>query len=148
MVEFHCMLARTDVFARIGPLDEELLSANEHVDLSLLVREAGGEVWFEPASVVTYVPPRSFDAGDRGYYVLRWSRAWNRLSRERLAAKWRVDPNAGSLLGQTRWLDRKRRRGYGWAARLGPVGDALLETALTRTVARTRATNASLTNRE
>ena len=32
-VEFHCMLVRTDVLARLGPLDEELLSIAEHSDL-------------------------------------------------------------------------------------------------------------------
>jgi GT2 family glycosyltransferase len=138
MIEFHCLLVRTDVFARIGPLDEELLSANEHLDLALLVREAGGEIWFEPASVITYVPPRSFDAGDRSYYVLRWSRAWNRTSVDRFVTKWRLDPNAGSLLRQKSWLDGQRRRAYGWAAGMGRAADVLLEPLLSRAAARTR----------
>src|SRR5262249_22374309 len=42
LVEFHCMLARTDKLRSLGPLDAELLSDFEHVDLCLAVREAGG----------------------------------------------------------------------------------------------------------
>ena len=42
-LEFHCLLARTDVFDKLGPLDEELLSVHEHLDFCMAVRRAGGE---------------------------------------------------------------------------------------------------------
>ena len=38
MIEFHCVLVRRDAFDRLGPLDEQLMSAAEHTDLCLLTR--------------------------------------------------------------------------------------------------------------
>ena len=43
-VEFHCMLARRDVFEH-GLLDEDLKLVREHLDFCLRVRRDGGEVW-------------------------------------------------------------------------------------------------------
>ena len=54
LVEFHTVLIQMSVFERLGPLDEGLLSNSEHGDLCLSVREAGGEIWLEPASQITY----------------------------------------------------------------------------------------------
>jgi GT2 family glycosyltransferase len=71
MCEFHCVMARRDVFDRFGPLDEKLLSTKEHIDFSMTVRKNGGKVVFEPASVVTYVFPCRARADDlRGLAVL------------------------------------------------------------------------------
>jgi GT2 family glycosyltransferase len=89
-VEFHCMLVRTDALARLGPLDEELLSLAEHTDLCMLARAAGGTVWFEPSAVVTYVPTKWLEPSDAPFYRRRWSDDWNRRSVERFAAKWRL----------------------------------------------------------
>lgn len=132
MVEFHCMLVRRTVFDRIGILDEELMSANEHVDLCLLVRQAGGTVYFEPASVVTYTPGRSLTAADRRYYLLRWSPEWNRRSLSRFAEKWDVLPDEGAFKGQRSWLRRHRRDGYRFFKRLDPVLHPLLTHRLSR----------------
>src|SRR5262245_57027010 len=87
MVEFHCLLARMDVFARLGPLDEALLSSPEHIDLCLSVRAAGQSVYFEPAAAVTYVPPPPYVLSDLPYYCLRWSEGWNRKSLAHFAEK-------------------------------------------------------------
>lgn len=134
MVEFHCMLVRRDVFDRFGPLDEGLLSLNEHCDLCLLVRQAGGDVYLEPDSVVTYVPPPPFGEGDRAFFVLRWSRDWNERSIERFCAKWKVKPLSGKL---QKWLAWHRRSGYGWLRGVKPL-DGLCERVLTRGVAQRR----------
>lgn len=48
IVEFHCMLVRRDAFNQTGPLDEALLSAPEHADFCLTVRQAGGSIFLEP----------------------------------------------------------------------------------------------------
>ena len=53
VVEFHTLLARTSLFARLGPLDEGLLNTREHVDFCLRVRAAGEGIYFEPRSVMT-----------------------------------------------------------------------------------------------
>ena len=91
MCEFHCVLARRSVFDAIGPLDEGLLSTKEHIDFSMEVRRAGGEVWFEPASVVTYVFPcraRPLTREDWPFFALRWSDAYGRRSLEHFIRKW------------------------------------------------------------
>lgn len=87
-VEFHCMLVRRDVFDRLGPLDERLLSTREHLDLCLGVQSAGGSVWFEPASRVTYTTPPPLAWSDIPYFVRRWSEAWNSVSLHRFYDKW------------------------------------------------------------
>jgi GT2 family glycosyltransferase len=88
--EFHCMLVRTDALARLGPLDEGLLSLAEHTDLCMRARAAGGSVWFEPAAAVTYVPTKWLRPSDVEFFRLRWSEAWNRSSVEHFGAKWRL----------------------------------------------------------
>ncbi len=87
-VEFHCSLIRNDVFERLGQLDEGLLSVHEHIDLGLLVQRAGGSVYFEPGSVVTYVPPPPYDARDFPYFMMRWSEAWNEATVRHFKEKW------------------------------------------------------------
>src|SRR5262249_32096940 len=76
-VEFHCMLVRTTLFAELGPLDESLLSTSEHLDLCMLARAAGHEVWAEPTAVVVYELPLPLPRADRPGYVLRWCAEWN-----------------------------------------------------------------------
>jgi GT2 family glycosyltransferase len=90
LAEFHCMLVRADIFEKIGWLDEALLNTKEHVDLCMLVTEAGGTIYIEPESLVTYVPDIPLDWADIHYYMLRWSDAWERASLKRLQEKWNL----------------------------------------------------------
>jgi GT2 family glycosyltransferase len=110
-IELHATLVRMEAFARLGPLDERLAGAVEHSDLCLAVRSHGGEVYREPASVVTYVPPPPFDPLDLPYFQLRWSDAWNRASLERFCEKWELaedDPGIRALCD--RLTDHRRLR--------------------------------------
>ena len=91
--EFHCMLLRTDVFEKLGPLDEDLMNTREHLDICMRVREAGGQVWFEPAAHVTYRTPPPFDTTDIPFYWTRWSEAWGRRSLARFCEKYGLDTN-------------------------------------------------------
>jgi GT2 family glycosyltransferase len=104
MIEFHCVLVRMEAFSRLGPLDEELLGAMEHTDLCLLSRGSGGAVYFEPSSVVTYVPPSSFEASDRRFYQLRWSHAWIDASLKRFQEKWDLGADDPGLEGARKWM--------------------------------------------
>lgn len=116
-VEFHCMLVRTDVFERLGPLDEELLSIHEHIDLALAVSRSGGAVYIEPNAVTTYIPPPPGDWCDLPYFMLRWSDAWNLSSVAHFKEKWGVsglrffNDNADLGLEDTivRWARAHRR---------------------------------------
>jgi len=110
MVEFHCLLMRTDVVSRLGPLDERLKSALENPDLCMSVRAAGGRVYFEPAAVVTYLPPPPLAPSDRPYFELRWSDEWNRASLRHFQDKWQLpanDPNLRRQLKAWTWWRRR-----------------------------------------
>ena len=107
-VEFHCALVRNDVFARLGPLDENLLSVSEHIDLALTVQAAGGTVYLEPDARVIYDTASPFAETDLPYFRLRWSDEWNHASTEHFRKKWNLpedDPYTASVL---RWSQKHR----------------------------------------
>lgn len=120
LAEFHCMLVRTSVLERLGPLDEKLLSTKEHVDLCMSVQRMGGTIWLEPASLVTYVFGTSLRVRDMPYFMLRWSDAWERASLEHLRAKWELSDDG---------YFRRRNERLGWRRRMvitGPLSRRLL----------------------
>jgi GT2 family glycosyltransferase len=88
LAEFHCVLIRTQIFEQIGPLDEAMMNTKEHLDFCMMVAQAGGTVYFEPACVVTYVPGPPLEWTDIPFYMLRWSDAWQLASLRRLQNKW------------------------------------------------------------
>jgi len=109
LVEFHCMLVRRTVFDDLGPLDENLMSALEHEDLCLTVRERGGAVYFEPAARVTYVPPPPLALSDYPFFMLRWSEAWNSPTLRHFQEKWQLQPDDHDLAVLADWLRRHRQ---------------------------------------
>jgi len=90
LAEFHCMMVRTEIFQKIGLLDEALLNTKEHVDLCILVAEVGGSIYLEPESLMTYVTGKPLEWADIHYYMLRWSDAWELNSLKRLRDKWNL----------------------------------------------------------
>ncbi len=86
--EFHCTLVRTEIFERIGYLDEAMLNTKEHLDFCMNVAQVGGTVYFEPESLVTYVPGPPLELTDLHFYMLRWSDAWTLGSLQRIREKW------------------------------------------------------------
>jgi GT2 family glycosyltransferase len=91
LAEFHCVLVRRSLLDEIGPFDEAMLNTREHLDFSLEVMKTGGTIYFEPDSLVTYVPGPPFKLTDIPYYMLRWSDAWEVKSLERFRDKWNLD---------------------------------------------------------
>jgi len=90
LAEFHCVLCRMEIFNRLGSLDEKMLNTKEHLDFCMSVCEAGGTVYFEPASLVTYVPGPPLKWSDLHYYMLRWSNAWTLNSLHHFRDKWNL----------------------------------------------------------
>ncbi|WP_197529999.1 glycosyltransferase family 2 protein [Gloeobacter violaceus] len=90
LAEFHCVLVRTDIFERIGQLDEAMLNTREHIDFSMMVSQSGGTVYFEPDSVVTYLPGPPLQWQDIHFYMLRWSDAWEWSSLQHFRQKWNL----------------------------------------------------------
>lgn len=109
LVEFHCLLMRTDTLHRLGPFDAGLLSLLEHVDVCLSVRRMGGLVYFEPGAVVTYVPPPPLLWTDLPYFMARWSEDWNRATVRRFARKWDLPEDDEELEGALRWARAHRQ---------------------------------------
>ncbi len=50
-----CLVARTEVFRRLGPFDERTFMYGEDMDLGLRARDAGVETWFCPDARVLHV---------------------------------------------------------------------------------------------
>ena len=90
LCEFHCMLVRTDVFEQLGSFDESILNTKEHLDFCMNVMALGRTVYFEPDSIVTYVPGPPLAWRDLHFYMLRWSNAWELVSLARLKEKWNL----------------------------------------------------------
>jgi GT2 family glycosyltransferase len=108
LAEFHCMLVRFSVLSETGPLDERILSTREHLDLCMTVAERGGVIYFEPASVVTYLNNTRMRLSDLHYYMLRWGDAWERTSLIRMAEKWNLSTE-GTLGFRLRHVGWRRR---------------------------------------
>jgi len=89
--EFHCMLVRADVLRRLGGLDENMLSTRENIDFCLAVSEAGGSIYLEPRSRITYLPPERLSIADVPYFALRWSDLWDLSSFYHLRDKWKLE---------------------------------------------------------
>jgi len=107
LIEFHCVLVRSQMLRELGGLDEGLLCSREHMDLCLAVHKAGGTVWFEPDAVVTYVPGPPFAQTDIPFYLLRWSDAWMESTIRHFCEKWNFDvTNVGTV---SRWLRPHRQ---------------------------------------
>jgi GT2 family glycosyltransferase len=107
-VEFHCMLARTEIFEKTGLLDEGMLATREHIDFCFMVTQAGGTIYSEREAVVTsdtlgvatnqkgltawfgYLQLPDFKLSDLPYFMLRWNDAWDLASLQHLRDKWNL----------------------------------------------------------
>jgi GT2 family glycosyltransferase len=108
LIEFHCVLVRTEILKALGPFDEGYPSLLEHADFALTVRQSGGAVYVEPASIVAYVTPQVLSLSDLRFFLWRWSNAANLTSVQYFCQKWQVDFNSGFAQGQLIWGRRHR----------------------------------------
>lgn len=108
LFEVHCVLIRTDIFDTIGELDEGILSTRDHVDLSMEIRRAGGTIYFEPRSLVTFIFDRPLKISDVPYFMLRWSDDWEVRSLRHLREKWNLTQDA---------YFSRREKSVGWRRR-------------------------------
>jgi GT2 family glycosyltransferase len=106
LAEFHCMLVDTNIFQKLGYLDEKLLNTKEYLDFCLLVTQAGGSIYLEPNSIVTYQTELPLNnLSDIHYYMFRWNDAWEKSSLKHLQKKWN--------LTQDNYFE-KRYKNLGW----------------------------------
>lgn len=123
--EFHCVLLRANVFPERRFLDEGLLSHQEHLDVAREIRLAGGEVYFEPKSIVRYDNARKFEDYDREFFELRWGEDWSNRSIEHTRKKWNLGPDDGTLKHLANWTNKHRKlfekSQTPWALHVAPV---------------------------
>ena len=111
------MLVQTRIFDELGPLDEQLITAREHLDVCMRARDAGYEVWYEPAAVAVYEFPMPIPCRDRAVFVYRWSRTLTARSLDHFAETWRLDPAClGASAGA--FVEQRRRLAYSLSPRL------------------------------
>lgn len=110
--EFHCMLVRMDFFKQVGKFDESLWSVWEEYDFCLSAQQAGNVIYFEPTSVITYIPPPPLESFDLDYFLLRWSTQWNLTSIHHFCQKWNFDQNAPLITAVYKWLNNYRSLAY------------------------------------
>lgn len=107
-VEFHCMLARTEIFEKTGLLDEGMLATREHIDFCFMVTEVGGSIYSDRQAVITTdtlgvatnktgleawfgsIQIPDFKWSDLPYFMLRWSHEWDLASLHHLRDKWNL----------------------------------------------------------
>lgn len=89
LAQFHCMLVRRDIFETIGLLDEQLLNTREHIDFCLNIIQAGGTIYCEPTSIVTYVTGK-LEWSDLPFFCLRWSDDWELATIQYFNQKWNL----------------------------------------------------------
>lgn len=123
-VEFHAMLVQMDFFHQYGPLDEGFCCTKEYLDFAMVVARAGGSIYLEPASVVTFLthpPAPRLRWADLPHFSLRWSDAWERYSLQHFQEKWNLADSKYfqkryKKLGWRRWeeLIKPRMAGFAW----------------------------------
>lgn len=118
LIEFHTVLVRMEAFKHTGHFDDGFFSHAEHGDFCLQVTKAGGEIWVEPKSIITYAPPKHLSGEDRNYFLLRWSEAWCAASYQRMSEKYGVPLKSKGVKRGHRWLAMHRRFSMPWLFRL------------------------------
>jgi GT2 family glycosyltransferase len=88
--EFHCMLIRRSYLDALGGFDPELRTSREHLDLCLSVGQLGGDVYFEPESIVCFNPEGFLGIQDIKYYFFRWNELDTVRTLRHFERKWNV----------------------------------------------------------
>jgi hypothetical protein len=131
LIEFHTVLVQMHAFEKVGEFDEGFFSIAEHGDFCMQVTAAGGDIWVEPKSVITYAPPKRLAGSDRHFFLLRWSEAWCAASYRRMSQKYGVPLLSKGVKTGHRWLSTHRRYSMPWLFKakraLGPVLGSRLE---------------------
>jgi GT2 family glycosyltransferase len=131
VAEFHCLLVRTAIFEKTGPFDEAMLTVRENLDFCLAVAAAGGAIYIEPASIITYLGYQPLAWRDLPYYLLRWNDRWTLSSLHRFRDKWQLSED-DYFQRQYRGLQRWRRDTYVIRPLLGWIPFATGRRALER----------------
>jgi GT2 family glycosyltransferase len=112
VAEFHCMLVRTSVFDRLGSFDEATLTVLDNVDFCMDVVRAGGLIYLEPASIVTFAGYAPLAVSDIPFYLLRWNNRWALATLHHLRDKWELTEDPHLEWHWTKRVPEWRRRDF------------------------------------
>src|SRR4030095_14218737 len=112
LVDSHGLLIRMETLARIGPLDEDILNDPHHVDFCMMVREAGGSIYLEPASLVTQIAPPPVPWADLPFFLQRWNEPATQRSLRHFTRKWRLSEDDPYIQGLSEWLVARRKLAF------------------------------------
>jgi glycosyltransferase involved in cell wall biosynthesis len=90
LIEYHAMLVRPQVLRDVDGFDPALLCTREQLDFCLTLADTPHEIWFEPASVVHFVPGPPYTRPDLAYYMLRWNDDFERRTLLHFQQKWQL----------------------------------------------------------
>ncbi len=110
-VEYHCLLLRRSLFDKIE-LDEVFDSLASHTDLCIQTQAQGGEIYLEPASMVTFLNPRQvpcFTPEDIAFYRFKWSEGEVNKVFKRCVKKWDLDKKDPSFWAIWKWVIENRQ---------------------------------------
>jgi GT2 family glycosyltransferase len=107
MIEFHCVLGRTEPLKHLNLLDEGLRGLSDHVDLSLMVRQAGGTMYVEPNAIAAYVSTPSLEPSEVPLFLKHWGE-WSDESARYFLQKWELGDDDPFVSAQRQWVSRHR----------------------------------------
>jgi GT2 family glycosyltransferase len=113
VAENHCLLFRTEVVCRLKPF-EEPLSTREFIDSSLILKQAGARVVFQPASRVIFMSPPPVEPDEMRFYMDKWNLDRAAWSHERIKEKWGVVSIPESFHFVRDRLQRRSRWRWAW----------------------------------
>ncbi|BBK33949.1 GT2 family glycosyltransferase [Stella humosa] len=87
-LEYHCLLARTDLAAGAHGIDPDIVCVHEHIDLCLEAARRGLPVMLEPRARIDYLAFADYHLHDLPYFIWRWRREAVESSLAMLSAKW------------------------------------------------------------
>lgn len=109
-VEFHCLLARRDIFTRGVSLDRGVGCVHDHIDLSLQVTALGFPIWLEPQAKVLQLRDGDYLFSDLPLLRRRWNHDAVEASIANFCRLWNLAPDEQAFSGVRRFTDDRRRQ--------------------------------------
>jgi hypothetical protein len=109
-VEFHCLLARREVFARGVSLDRGIGCVHDHIDLSLQVTALGLPIWLEPQAKVLQLRDGDYLLSDLPLLRWRWNEDAVETSIANFCRHWNFARDEQAFSGVRRFSDDRRRQ--------------------------------------
>ncbi len=127
-LEYHCVLARTDLVRGPDGLDPGIVCVHEHIDLTFLARRRGLGIFMEPRARVDYIAFADYHLYDLPYFDWRWRPDAVEASLAAFSRKWDLLMDAEAYSG-IRGFTRKHVAGTALVA-AGDMADGIGAEAL------------------